>query len=205
MIWSLNYGGSLHEGFCFCTVVGAVLSNGHACLGFLSSWEVDKYSCPSVGCWPIGEYMDPCFLWMSLSNQSQGEGLLHRFILCVSIRERTDCGMDIDVSYVRYPGLWHVWWEEGKCALGQSVVKLAAQLLVLMDKTVSFQPVLGETFQPGFQGMVCQALELFCLHHVLGVPPLTKRLDSCEPLHFCDHECKWSCTQGLQRSLNLPR
>ena len=94
--------------------------------------------------------------------------------------------MDLDVSYVRYPGLWHVWWEEGKCALGQSVVKLAAQFLALMDKTASFQPILGETFQPGFHGMVCQALELFCLHHVLGIPPLTKRLDSCEPLHFCD-------------------
>ena len=34
--------------------------------------------------------------------------------------------------------------------------------------------------------MVCQALELFYLHQVLGIPPLTKRLDSCEPLHFCD-------------------
>ena len=45
--------------------------------------------------------------------------------------------MDLDVRYVRYPGLWHVWWEEGKCALGQSVVKLAAQLLTLMDKTVT--------------------------------------------------------------------
>ena len=76
--------------------------------------------------------------------------------------------------------------EEGKCALGQSVMKLVAQLLALMDKTVSFQLVLGETFQPSFHGMVCHALELFRLHHVLGVPPLTERLDSCEPLHFCD-------------------
>ena len=130
--------------------------------------------------------MDPCFLWISLSYHSQGDGLLYRIILCVSFREGRDCGMDLDVSYVRYPGLWHVWWEEGKCALGQSVVKLAAQLLALMDKAASFHPILGETFQPGFHGMVCQALELFCLHHVLGVPPLTKRLDSCEPLHFCD-------------------
>ena len=47
--------------------------------------------------------------------------------------------MDLDVSYVRYPGLWHVSWEEGKCALGQSVVKLAPQLLDLMDKTASFK------------------------------------------------------------------
>ena len=124
--------------------------------------------------------------YISLSNHSQGEGLLYRIILCVSIREWSDCGMDLDVSYVRYPGLWHVCWEEGKCALGQSVVKLAAQLLALMDKTASFKPILGETFQPGFHGMVCQALELFCLHHVLGIPPLTKRLNSCEPLHFCD-------------------
>ena len=70
--------------------------------------------------------------------------------------------------------------------MGQSVVKLVAQLLALVDKTVSCQPVVGETFQPGFHGMVCQALELFCLHHVLGIPPLTKRLDSCELLHFSD-------------------
>ena len=34
--------------------------------------------------------------------------------------------------------------------------------------------------------MVCHALELFCLHHDLGAPSLTERLDSCEPLHFCD-------------------
>ena len=54
-----------------------------------------------------------------------------------------------------------MWWEEGKCALGQSVVKLAAQLLALMDKTACFQLVLGETFQPVFYGIVCQALELF--------------------------------------------
>ena len=47
--------------------------------------------------------------------------------------------MDLDVSYVRYPGLWHVWWEEVKCALGQSVVKLAVQLLALMDKTADKQ------------------------------------------------------------------
>ena len=64
MIWNLHYGGSLHEGFCFCTVVGALLSNGHACCGFLSFWDADKYSCPStghcVGCWPIREYLDPC-------------------------------------------------------------------------------------------------------------------------------------------------
>ena len=66
MIWSLDYGGSLYVGFCFCTVIGAVLSYGHACWDFLSSWEVDQYTCPSVGhrvrCWPISEYMDPCFL-----------------------------------------------------------------------------------------------------------------------------------------------
>ena len=67
-----------------------------------------------------------------------------------------------------------------------SDVKLTAQLLALKDKTASFQPVLGETFQPGFHGMICHALELFCLHHVLGVPPLTKRLDSCGSLLFCD-------------------
>ena len=85
--------------------------------------------------------MDPCFLWISLSNQSQGEGLFHCVILCVSIREGRDCGMDLDVSYVHYPGLWHVWWEEGKCALGQSVVKLSAQLIVLVNKTASSQPV----------------------------------------------------------------
>ena len=72
------------------------------------------------------------------------------------------------------------------CGLGQSVVKLEAQLLVLMNKTASFKPVFGETVQPGFHGMVCQELESFCLHHVLGVPPLTKTLDSSEPLHFCD-------------------
>ena len=124
---------------------------------------------------------------VEISQQySQGEGLLHCIILCVSTREGRDCGMDLYVSYVRYQGLWHVEWEEGKCVLGQSVVKLAAQLLALMDKTASFQPVLGETFQPGFHGVVCQAFELFYLHHVLGVPPLTKRLDTREPLHFCD-------------------
>ena len=56
MIWSLDYGDSLYEGFCFCTVIGAVLSDGHACWDILSSWEVDQYTCPSVDrrvrCWP---------------------------------------------------------------------------------------------------------------------------------------------------------
>ena len=40
-------------------------------------------------------------------------GLVYHIILCVSIREGRDCGMDLDVSYVRYPwisaargGLW---------------------------------------------------------------------------------------------------
>ena len=122
---------------------------------------------------PIGEYIDPCFLWTSLSNHSQDEGLLHCVILCVSNREGRDCDMDVDVSYVRYPGLWHVRWEEGKRALRQPVLKLTGQLPVLMYKTASFQPVLGETLQPGLHGMVWHAPELVCLHHNLGVPPLT--------------------------------
>ena len=170
MIWSPHCRGSQHEGFCFCTVVGALLSNGHACCGFLSCWEEDTYSWPSVGhrvgCWPIGEYMDPCFLWISLSSHNRGEGLLHRVISCVSTREGRDCGMDLDVSCVRYPGLWHVWRVEGECVLRQSVMKRTA---VLMHKT-SFQSVLGETLQPGFHGMVWHAPELVCLHHNLVVP-----------------------------------
>ena len=129
-------------------------SNGHACCGFLSSWEADKYSCPSVGhhigCWPNGEYMDPCCLWISLNNHSQGEGLLHCVIQCVSARKGRDCGMGLDVSYVRYPGLWHVRLEEGECVLGQSVLKLRGQFLALMHKTASLQLGFGETLQPGF-------------------------------------------------------
>ena len=119
MIWSLNNGGSLHVGFRFCTIVGTVLSDGNPWCGFLSSWEVDNYFCPSVGscvsCGSICKYMDPCFLSVSLRSYSQGEGLLHRVILCVSTREGRDCGMGVDVSYVRYSGLWHVWREEGAC------------------------------------------------------------------------------------------
>ena len=91
MIWCLHYGHSLHEGFCFYTVAWAVLSNGHACCYFLSSWEVVQNSCPSVGCWPISEYMDPCFLWLYLSNHSQGEGLPTCTILCVFLLPAFTC------------------------------------------------------------------------------------------------------------------
>ena len=172
------------------SITGAVLSDGHACCGFLSSWEVDQYSCLSVGhhlgCWLIGEYMYPRFLWISLSSQSQGEGLLNCVILCVSTRERRYCGMDLDVSYVRYPGLWRLWREERECGVRQSVVKLTGQLLVLMHITASFQSVLGDILQPGFHGTVWHVPELVWLHHSLGIPPLIEGLGSCEPLHFCD-------------------
>ena len=68
--------------------------------------------------------------------------------------------MDLDASYVCYPGLWRVWREDGECASGQSVLKLTGQLLVLMHKTASFRSVLGETLQPGFHGMVWHDLNL---------------------------------------------
>ena len=50
--------------------------------------------------------------------------------------------------------------------------------------------------------MVCQALELFCVHHVLGIPLLTKRLDSCEPLRFCDR-CGPHCSSDQTECLVL--
>ena len=63
----------------------------------------------------------------------------------------------------------------------ESVLKLTGQLLALMNNTASFQPVLGETLQPGFHGMVRNAPELVYMHQNLGVPPLTERMDPCEP------------------------
>ena len=89
--------------------------------------------------------------------------------------------MDLDVICVHYPGLRLIRWEklvisvkrptsrysylktvisrqeEGECALRQSVLELRGQLLALLHKTVSFRPVLGETLQPGFHGMVWHA------------------------------------------------
>ena len=46
--------------------------------------------------------------------------------------------MDLDVSYVRYPGLWHVWWEEGKCALGQSSVSVKFGMLLRLVDLMNF-------------------------------------------------------------------
>ena len=66
-------------------------------------------------------------------------------------------------------------------------MKLVAQLLALMDKTASFQPVLGETFQPGFHGMVCQALGTFLPASFSWLPLFIMRLDSREPLRCGPH------------------
>ena len=88
------------------------------------------------------------------------------------------------VSYVRYPGLLRVWREKEDCALGQSVFETDSSASCSHAQNCFF--FLGETLQPGFRGMVWHAPKLFCLHHNLGVPPLTERLDSCEPLRFCD-------------------
>ena len=69
-------------------------------------------------------------------------------------------------------------WKKESVLWGQPVVNLAGQLLTLMNKTASCQPVLGKTLQPGFRGMVWHEPEPVCLHRNFGVPPLTERLDS---------------------------
>ena len=139
MIWSLHYGGSMHDSFCFCTVVRAVLSNSHVYVQAVALCPPGKWT--SIPAPPLVTALaaDPSLkTWIHASSGyllavSQGKRLLHCVILHVSTKEGRDRGMDLDVSYVCNPGLSRV-WQEGEYAMQQSVLKLKGQLLILMQK-----------------------------------------------------------------------
>ena len=201
MIWSLHYEGSLYESSCFCTVVGAVLSNSQACCGSLSHGKRTSIPAPPL---VTGLDADPSVnTWIHASlhmshSISRHERLLRCAILCVSIKEGRDCGTHVDVISFLCPltrALTFLAGRRGVCS-GQSVVRLTGQLLALVNKTASVKSVLGETLQPCFHRMVWHTPKLLNLHQDLDVPPLTKKLDTCEPLHFCD-QCRWHCTKCL--------
>ena len=81
--------------------------------------------------------MDLCFLWISLSNHSQGEGLL-QVSSCVSPPEREGTVVWTLMSVMSVTQGSDMSGRKKGSVLGQSVVKLAAQLFALVNKTAFF-------------------------------------------------------------------